>query len=116
MDFLAALFLSQKVHPAPPVLFIPAQQSAEAQTCTGDARLFRPALYYLSYLGNITENINQFSQLRHVQIFSRRSFRGHYRASFRAQRELSEHGIPSEAPIFEKLAHGVNLNNLSIAR
>ena len=28
------------------------KRSAETQTCTGDARLFRPALYYLSYLGN----------------------------------------------------------------
>ena len=45
--------------------------------------------------------------LRDVQVFSRRSFRGYYRASFRAQRELSEHGIPSEAPIFEKLTHSV---------
>ncbi len=29
------------------------EENAEGQTCTGDARLFRPALYYLSYLGNI---------------------------------------------------------------
>ena len=28
-----------------------AEESAESQTCTGDAGLFRPALYYLSYLG-----------------------------------------------------------------
>ena len=26
-------------------------ENAESQTCTGDAGLFRPALYYLSYLG-----------------------------------------------------------------
>ena len=29
------------------------EESAETQTCTGDARLFRPALYYLSYLGEV---------------------------------------------------------------
>ena len=28
------------------------RKSAETQTCTGDARIFSPALYYLSYLGN----------------------------------------------------------------
>ena len=27
------------------------KKSAETQTCTGDARIFSPALYYLSYLG-----------------------------------------------------------------
>ena len=27
------------------------ENGAEGQTCTGDARIFSPALYYLSYLG-----------------------------------------------------------------
>ena len=27
------------------------KSGAETQTCTGDARIFSPALYYLSYLG-----------------------------------------------------------------
>ena len=27
------------------------KNGAETQTCTGDARIFSPALYYLSYLG-----------------------------------------------------------------
>ena len=27
------------------------EKSAETQICTGDARIFSPALYYLSYLG-----------------------------------------------------------------
>ena len=29
------------------------KNGAETQTCTGDARIFSPALYYLSYLGII---------------------------------------------------------------
>ncbi len=32
-------------------LNIELKKSAETQTCTGDARIFSPALYYLSYLG-----------------------------------------------------------------
>ena len=35
-------------------------RSAETQTCTGDARLFRPALYYLSYLGNMFKDRGTF--------------------------------------------------------
>lgn len=40
------------------VLLLLRKSSAETQTCTGDARLFRPALYYLSYLGEIFNFIN----------------------------------------------------------
>ena len=36
-----------------PGLSAGAKENAESQTCTGDAGLFRPALYYLSYLGLI---------------------------------------------------------------
>lgn len=30
-------------------------ESAGSQTCTGDARIFSPALYYLSYPGGIRD-------------------------------------------------------------
>ena len=40
--------------------YILRKNGAETQTCTGDARLFRPALYYLSYLGNMFKDRGTF--------------------------------------------------------